>query len=246
MGMNYTQPIIRGIEAVGAVRIRYKYNGNGGKMTLPSNLMRINNMVTADANTINTENFVDVAGFRLDSNFLRANPQIASSFMIPILGGGAIALTNNNRSGTLNINCTRVSTPNHANGTEETKKDDKGNTIITYGASQTEPDSIGAMYKPAGLSIGPLADEPVYDLVFLAQVQQAQVGGDSQGSTIQVAFDFCGLTNILEFQGCTIASVDPLGLSGNDAVDYGVAINYLNWTCDYSDASGNLANAISM
>ena len=233
MGMSYTQPIIRGIEAVGAVRIRYKYNG--GDLILPTNLMRINGMATKTANTIKCSAFIDVAGFRLDSNFLRANPQIASSFMIPILGGGAVALTNNNRSGTLHINCTRVSTPNSASGEEST---DTETGKVTYAPKEQTPDTIGAMYKPSGAAIGPLSDEPVYDLVFIAQAQQAQIGGDSQGATIQVCFDFCGLTTTIEFQGCTIASVDPIGLAGNDAVDYGVQINYLNWTANYSDAGG--------
>lgn len=237
MGMNYTQPIIRGIEAVGAVRIQYHYNG--GKLVLPTNLMRLNGKADSANNTIDFtkegKEYVDVAGFRLDSNFLRANPQIASSFMIPILGGGAVALTNNNRSGTLNINCTRVSTPLPGNGVDA-YTDGQG----VHHDAVPNTSNTGSMYKPADLSIGPQGSVEVYDLVFLAQAQQAQVGGDSMGSTIRVAFDFCGLTTTIEFQGCTIASVDPIGLSGNDAVDYGVTINYLNWTSNMSDSSGTV------
>ena len=221
------QPIIRGIEAVGSVFVQYRYNK--GQMTLPSGVMQIGDDTAEGNNTIKfvddsgNPSFVDVAGFRLDSNFLRANPQIASSFMIPILGGGAIALTNNNRSGTLNINCTRVSTPTPGNGV--TANEASG----IAGAENTEK-TVGRMYKDAGMAIGPLGGAVVYDLVLLAQAQQAQEGGDSVGSTIRVGFEFCGLNTVLEFQGCTIASVDPIGLAGNDAVDYGVQINYLNWT----------------
>ena len=220
-----SQPIIRGIQAVGAVDIIYGYNGNGGKLLLPPSLMKLG---TAQSSTIDTSGGVPVCGFRLDGEFLRAVQQIASSVQVPILGGGAVALTNNNRSGTLNINCTKVSTP-----TED---------AATGGG-------VGAMYKPAsGAAIGANADN-VYDLTFLAQVQQGQPGGDSEGATIKVVFKFCGLTTTISFEGCTIASVDPVGLAGNDAVNYGVSINYLNWTAVYSaeaeEASSDLTQFVS-
>lgn len=203
------QPIIRGIQAVGAVDIKYQYNGNGHKLKAPGNIMQLNGQEIPD---IDTTMPVDVSGFRLDGEFLRAVQQIASSIQVPILGGGAVALTNNNRSGTLNINCTKVSTP---------APNDEG------------ANPAGAMYRPAGAAIGPNADR-VFDLVFLAQIQQAQLGGDSEGATIQVIFKFCGLYTVIEFQGCTIASVDPVGLAGNDAPNYNVSINYLNWTVNFS------------
>lgn len=207
-----SQPIIRGIQAVGAVDIKYRYNGNGGKLRLPTNVMKIGNKTDEESNTIDTSDGVDVSGFRLDGEFLRAVQQIASSVQIPILGGGAVALTNNNRSGTLNIGCTKVSTPSPAENQEQ---------------------SIGEMYRGNGL--GPIkGSNKVFDLVFLAQTQQAQKGGDSVGATIQVIFQFCGLYTIIGFEGCTIASVDPIGLAGNDAPNYNVSINYLNWTIEYS------------
>lgn len=214
------QPIIRGIQAVGAVSIRYKYMGNEGKLVLPTDVMRIGGSADKDSNTIDTSKGVDVAGFRLDGEFLRAVQQIASSVQIPILGGGAVALTNNNRSGNLNINATKVSTPAPKNNT----------------GSQ----AVGEMLKNNGL--GPVGESVAYDLVFLAQAQQAQVGGDSSGARIQVTFEFCGLTTSILFEGCTIASVDPIGLSGNDAVNYNVSINYLNWTIDYSIANETQAS----
>lgn len=203
------QPIIRGIQAVGAVDITYQYNSADHKLHVPEDLIQINGQPVPD---IDTTGFKPVAGFRLDGEFLRAVQQIASSVQIPILGGGAVALTNNNRSGTLNINCTKVSTPS---------------------PDAAKGGAVGAMYRPEGGAIGPTADN-VYDLVFLAQVQQAQKGGDSEGATLHVIFKFCGLYTVIEFQGCTIGSVDPVGLAGNDAPNYNVSINYQNWTVNLS------------
>ena len=37
------QPIIRGIQAVGAVDIKYQYNGSEHKLILPTGSIRINN-----------------------------------------------------------------------------------------------------------------------------------------------------------------------------------------------------------
>lgn len=197
------QPIIRGIQAVGGVDIIYRYNSSDNKLKIPSSFH-----AGEDLKAIDTAGGVQIAGFRLDGEFLRAAQQIASSVVIPILGGGGVALTNNNRTGTLNINATRVSTPD---------------TSSTGG---------GKMLK--GTGFGPVsADTKVYDLTFIAQVQQGQDGGDSVGATIAICFDFCGKTTIVQFDGCTIASVDPVGLSGNDAVNYNVAINYLTWDCYY-------------
>ena len=215
-----SQPIIRGVQAVGAVDIIYGYNGNQGKLKLNPEVMKLG---SADETEIDTSGGVPVAGFRLDGEFLRAVQQIASSVQVPILGGGAVALTNNNRSGTLNINCTKTSTPS---------------PDAARGGAE------GAMYRPAGASIGPNRDG-VYDLVFLAQVQQGQPGGDSEGATIKVVFDFCGLTTTISFEGCTIASVDPIGLAGNDAPNYNVSINYLNWTTEVSKTKGTVGEDLT-
>ena len=222
-----SQPIIRGIQAVGAVDIKYRYNSSDGKMTLPAGLMQLGSTGLAENNTIDTSAGVDVAGFRLDSEFLRAVQQIASSVQIPILGGGAVALTNNNRSGTLSINCTKTSTPVPGNGVPELT-DSAGNKTKD---ATPNTQNVGEMYSQG--SIGPNR-EKVFDLVFLAQVQQGQLGGDSVGATIQVCFTFCGMNTIISFEGCTVANVDPLGLAGNDAVNYNVSFNYLNWTVNFS------------
>lgn len=225
-----SQPIIRGIQAVGAVDIRYKYNSSDHKLMLPSS-MRLG----GKAAEIDTSQFIDIAGFRLDGEFLRAVQQIASSIQIPILGGGAIALTNNNRSGSLTIGATRVSTPTVEGKKYENDVTDSDGKILHAAGDPMGP-ATGAMTQ--GNGVGPVgADLSVYDLTFIAQVQQAQAGGDSVGATIRVIFQFNGLYTVLEFQGCTIASVDPVGLSGNDAVNYNVTINYLNWTVNYSSDS---------
>lgn len=196
------QPIIRGIQAVGAVDIKYQYNGPDNKLIINKDVFEIGNLTAIDTSTP-----VNAAGFRLDGEFLRAVQQIATSAQVPILGGGAVALTNNNRSGTLSINCTKVSTP--------------------------DKDKEGQMYKGSNNQYGPKSGD-AYDLVLLAQLQQAQSGGDSDGATIWVIFKFCGLYTTVAFEGCTIANVDPLGLNGNDAVNYNVSINYTNWTCSFS------------
>lgn len=227
-----SQPIIRGIQAVGAVDIKYQYNSSDHKLILPTNSLRINNGTKTEDKTIDTSGFIHVAGFRLDGEFLRAVQQIASSVQIPILGGGAIALTNNNRSGSLSINATRVSTPSPGTTYTGDVYDTEDPTKKIHSAGDLVGTGAGTMLRGSG--IGPLTTDPVYDLTFLAQVQQAQAGGDSVGATIQVCFAFCGMYTILQFEGCTIASVDPVGLSGNDAVNYNVQINYLNWTANYS------------
>ena len=232
------QPIIRGIQAVGAVDIKYKYNSSDHVLTLNTDVMRVNGQT--DVASINTTGGVSVAGFRLDGEFLRAVQQIASSVQVPILGGGAVALTNNNRSGTLNINCTKVSTPSDGATYEEDvygeKPESGGAASKIHAAGELKGEAFGAMIKGSG--IGPISTSAVYDLVFLAQAQQGQAGGDSVGATITVDFMFCGLHTTIQFQGCTIASVDPLGLAGNDAPNYNVAINYLNWTVNASNGNG--------
>lgn len=229
MGTNLdsiTQPIIRGIQAVGTVQILYRYNTVDGKLPIPASI-RLSNSKSVTHIDTQTGFGIPVAGFRLDSEFLRANPQIASSFVIPILGGGGVALTNNNRTGTLNLVCTKISTP----------------AYYDSASAEHKPDAthVGAMYTPSGAAIGVEGgnndSRPYFDMVTLAQVQQAQDGGDSVGATITIKFKFCGLVTTLKFKGCTIASVDPIGLAGNDAVNYGIAINYLSWDVDYVSQS---------
>lgn len=189
--MAANQPIVRGIQAVGSVEVLYKYNSANNVLPVSTDLFAgIGDSIDTTASGI------PVAGFRLDSEFLRANPQIATSIVVPILGGGGVALTNNNRSGTLVLNCSKVSTP--------TDKGDMQN------------------------------NEGYYDMVLLAQIQQGQTGGDSVGADITIKFDFCGKQTTITFESCTVAAIDPVGLAGNDIVNYNVAFNYLNWRVEYS------------
>ena len=58
-----SQPIIRGIQAVGAVDIKYRYNSSDGKMTLPTGLMQLGTTGLAENNTIDTSKGVDVVLF---------------------------------------------------------------------------------------------------------------------------------------------------------------------------------------
>lgn len=258
MASNYvpSQPIIRGIQAVGSVELRYAYNDR--YLALPQDLMYLHDnldgstkisQVKIDTKPDDAKYGVLCAGFRLDSEFLRANPQIASSFMIPILGGGAVALTNNNRSGTLSLRTTKVSTPGWAEGTIDytaslpAVKDENGNlgpdTSATAEISAAYTGGVGGMFTDSTNGIGVLGKTRVYDITTLLQAQQGQLGGDDVGATIRVAYKFNGLITALVFEGCTVANIDPIGLSGNDAVDYNATINYLNWRVNMSSESAD-------
>ena len=57
-----SQPIIRGIQAVGAVDIKYQYNSSDHKLTLPTDVMRIADATDDKYTTIDTTGFVSVAG----------------------------------------------------------------------------------------------------------------------------------------------------------------------------------------
>jgi hypothetical protein len=196
------QPIISGIQAVGGVNITYSY---------PAEMY-------ADVGTglvkINAINGVKIVGFLLDSEFLRAAQHIASSSVRPILGGGAIALTNNNRSGTLTIASTRVGLPN-TTGTNSGALPAEWITDVVSGANV----------------------EDAYDIVTLAQAQQASPGGDSLGATLMVSMNFSGSSLKATFRSCTVANVSPLALSGSDLPDYAVTFNYLNWTIGYQNST---------
>lgn len=212
------QPIIRGIQAVGQVVVRYRYNkldGTDYVLPIPADLIALQEAggATKADKIIIPEAGVDVAGFRLDSTFLAANPQIASSAVIPILGGGGVALTNNNRTGTLSLTCAKVSTPEY------------------------DSTNQGKMIGGDAAGIGVRDGKTVYDLVFLAQIQQGQTGGDSVGATLLIGYEFCGRKTQMTFEGCTVADVAPIVLAGNDAATYQVNINYLNWAVKYNVGS---------
>lgn len=219
------QPIIRGIQSVGAVDIWYKYNNNNGLLPIPSSIS-----LGTDANVgteINTGNGINLAGFRLDEEFLRANPQIASSIVIPILGGGGVSVTNNNRTGALTLRSTKVSSPSPQANSSKVIDNTDGTKTTVLGTE------TGSMLR--GNGFGPVTTDAVFDAVFIAQVQQGQEGGgDSVGATIAINFNFSGVKTIVQFEGCTVNSVDPLALAGNNVPDYNIVWNYLNWRVQYN------------
>lgn len=241
-----SQPIIRGIQAVGSVQVYYFYNG--GTLTLPSSLIKVGDNTDASIKFDSTNDPLGVVctGFRLDSDFLEANQQVASSVQIPLLGGGALALTNNNRSGTLRITTTRVGEYSATEKESTTRtlyaqdQDESGNITYEEAMKQVFAGSgVGSLVSNETSHTGVLGagTHKYYDLTFLLQAQQAQVGGDAQGATITIAFSFGTTQTVVQFQGCTVANIKPLGLSGNNAVDYGAEINYLNWTVHHSTSN---------
>ena len=218
------QPIIRGIQAVGQVKVLYRYNltenGTEFYMPVPTNLIQILDDAAADpiGKIPMGTSGVEVSGFRLDSNFLNAAQQIASSAVIPILGGGGVALTNNNRTGSITFTCAKVSTPVHGN----------------QGAGDVNNSPAGRMFGGDAQGIGIRDGRIAYDMVTLAQIQQAQPGGDSVGANILIGYEFCGKKTQLIFEAVTIADVAPLTMSGNDAATYNITINYLNWNMKHN------------
>lgn len=197
------QNIVTGIQTVGQVQVKYRYNSSDHALGPAAGFK----------NGIATDGGIELAGFRLDDDFLQANPQIASSLVVPILGGGGIALTNSNRSGQLVLSCVRAGTP--ADSTSAA-----GAYLESNGAASVK-DSNGADVTT------------VYDPITIAQVQQGQDGGDACGAEILVAFGFNGHNVLLQFHGCTVAQSGILHLAGNNVPGYGVVWNYLNWGVAY-------------
>lgn len=50
--------------------------------------------------------------------------------------------------------------------------------------------------------------------------------GDSVGGTIRISQEVNGKNEAVTFNGCTVKSVPPLNIQGNDASDYQVVWNY--------------------
>lgn len=200
-----SQPIIRGIQAVGQVSLLYQYNSADHVLPIPPGSYTLGD---GPIEGIKTGNGIELTGFQLDSEFIRAAQQIATSVQVPLLGGGAMALTNNNRSGTLTFSCTRVSYPDLENA-----------------------DHPGRMYGDNVKGVVQSDSDAYYDIVQIAQIQQAAAGGDSVGATLIVKFMSLGFQTEVGFEGCTVAEVAPLALAGNNVPDYRVVWNYLNWYC---------------
>lgn len=207
-----SQPIIRGIQTVGSITVLYRYN-NPVSETVDGAATTVYKLpIPTSVDLGSTVKYIDakmlyVAGFRLDGEFLNAQQQVASSSVIPILGGGGVALTNNNRTGTVTFTCTKVSTP----------------TTTTDGAAPMQSGSSSSLLGVVDTTTN------YYDMVLLAQIQQGQEGGDSVGSTICICYEFNGVLTQVQFEGCTIADIKPIILAGNDAANYAIQVNYLNW-----------------
>lgn len=177
------------IQAVGTMSILYRYNragypevGNGDTLAL--------------------------GGFKLNAEFLSTTQTVPNSVIIPLLGGGSVQLTNDNRSGTITFTVTRTAQTAESNGVlETTYLDDDGN-----------------------IQTGPAPDVTIgVDLVSLALNQIALQGMDSSGCTLSCATSFNGVAFIINFEGCTVVSCEPLRLAGNDVPTYTVVFNYHRW-----------------
>lgn len=200
------QNIVTGIQTVGQVKVKYRYNSGPDDYAMGPAAGLTKGIITGVGG-------IELAGFRLDDDFLQANPQIASSLVVPILGGGGIALTNSNRSGQLVLSCVRAGVPSDPTKAKKGYLDSNGASSIL--------DSNGVKVTD------------IYDPILVAQVQQGQDGGDACGAEIIVAFGFNGNNVMLQFHGCTVAQSGILHLAGNNVPGYGVVWNYLNWGIAY-------------
>lgn len=63
-----------------------------------------------DGNTLAAGSAVGLVGFKLSSNYMDSNQAIANSFIIPLLNGGSIQITNNNTCGSITVSAIRTST----------------------------------------------------------------------------------------------------------------------------------------
>ena len=61
-------------------------------------------------NTLAAGTAVALTGFKLNSNYLDTQQAIDNSFIIPLLNGGSIQITNDNTCGSINITAIRTST----------------------------------------------------------------------------------------------------------------------------------------
>ena len=84
------------VQNAGAATITYKY---------PKLLTGAGKGNTLAANVVAT-----LTGFKLNSNYLDTQQAIDNSFIIPLLNGGSIQITNNNTCGSINITAIRTST----------------------------------------------------------------------------------------------------------------------------------------
>lgn len=84
------------VQNVGAATIAYSY---------PLDLFG-----PGDDNTLEADTAVALTGFKLDSQYLDTSQAIQNSFIIPLLNGGSIQLTNDNTCGSMTVTAIRTST----------------------------------------------------------------------------------------------------------------------------------------
>lgn len=109
------------VQNAGAATISYSYPN---KLTGPGD----NNKLVAGSS-------VALTGFKLNSNYLDTQQAIDNSFIIPLLNGGSIQITNDNTCGSMIINAIRTDT-----------KLTSGDIVAIASAQRKVPggDSIGA------------------------------------------------------------------------------------------------------
>ena len=88
-----------------------------------------------DGNTLGANTPVNLTGFKLNSNYLDTQQAIDNSFIIPLLNGGSIQITNDNTCGSMIISAIRTAT-----------KLESGDIVAIASAQRAVPggDSTGA------------------------------------------------------------------------------------------------------
>jgi len=109
------------VQNAGAATISYSYPN---ELTGPG-----------DDNKLDAGSSVALTGFKLNSNYLDTQQAIDNSFIIPLLNGGSIQITNDNTCGSMIINAIRTDT-----------KLTSGDIVAIASAQRKVPggDSIGA------------------------------------------------------------------------------------------------------
>lgn len=181
------------IQAVGSMSILYRYN-------------RVGAAYPAGGLT------VALGGFKLNAEFISTQQAVPNSVIIPLLGGGSVQLTNDNKAGTITFAVTRTAKTEDSDeylGATGIGVDDEGNMVITD--ADAPEGTLGV------------------DLVSLALAQISVQGTDSAGATISCSTSFNGVDFTINFEGCTVATCEPMRLAGNDVPTYNVAFNYHTW-----------------
>lgn len=109
------------VQNAGAATISYQY---------PAKLVG-----PGTGNKLDPDTAVPLTGFKLNSNYLDTQQAIDNSFIIPLLNGGSIQITNDNTCGSIVINAIRTAT-----------KLDSGDVVAIASAQRKVAggDSIGA------------------------------------------------------------------------------------------------------